>query len=419
MVGNFQEWFMNKVERKSFVGNVFSLFFVQGTNYLSPLLALPFLANKLGVETFASYVFAQAVVMFLFVFVEFGFSLYLTKQISYTKSDRKKVNRLLIDGLFAKLLIFIFVTLVSAVLLIYFINEKDYFLYLACYLSVIGQAFFPLWLFQGMERMKYIAYLVSGSKVFCLLLLFLLVENVNDLLLAAVLQAVPFVIAAFFSILYIFSRMGFQLLPVKLNNSIRLINNSAGYFLSRFSVVIYSTMNLILLGLFSTAEVIASYSIAEKVVAAVKGGVQPIVDVLYPYMCREKNIQVYRKVFFFVYLMGVIGVVVTVYFSKDFVNILFGEDFALSYQYIKYMALVLLISLPSMLIAYPLLGAYGKGNVVNISSILGSLIHIVVLSTLYLSYGILDAELIIFSIFIVEFLVFAIRLYFVKTIVLD
>ena len=56
----------------------------------------------------------------------------------------------------------------------------DFTTYILAFGIVLGNAFFPIWFFQGMEQMKYITYLNLISKITFTILVFLLVNSEKD-----------------------------------------------------------------------------------------------------------------------------------------------------------------------------------------------------------------------------------------------
>ena len=60
-------------EKATIVSNYGYLLFLQGANYLLPLILLPFLVRVLGTEKYGLVMFAQSTAIILSVIVDFGF----------------------------------------------------------------------------------------------------------------------------------------------------------------------------------------------------------------------------------------------------------------------------------------------------------------------------------------------------------
>ena len=73
--------------RQVLIKNFTSLGLVQVTNYLLPLLVVPFLIRKIGIELFGLVSFAQAMVAYYNVVVDYGFNLTITQKIALQKNN--------------------------------------------------------------------------------------------------------------------------------------------------------------------------------------------------------------------------------------------------------------------------------------------------------------------------------------------
>ena len=71
---------MNK-EKKIIVKNYIALLFIQGANFILPLIILPYLVRVLGSEKFGLVMIAQSVAIFLTIIVDFGFNISATKEV--------------------------------------------------------------------------------------------------------------------------------------------------------------------------------------------------------------------------------------------------------------------------------------------------------------------------------------------------
>jgi len=158
-------------ERKRLLSNFFSLSALQVVNSLLPLIVVPYLYTTLGANKFGLIVFAQVVVSYFGLFVNYGFNFSATKEISVHRDNKRKISEI-----YSSVTTIKFVFTVSAflafLLMIFNIDRfsEDWKLYLFTFGSIIESILFPVWFFQGMERMKYITLLnITAKLIFTIL----------------------------------------------------------------------------------------------------------------------------------------------------------------------------------------------------------------------------------------------------------
>lgn len=185
--------------KNKLINNIISLLILQGSNYIFPLITFPYLVRVLGVENYGIFVTVIAVTLFLNVFVDFGFNISATREISINKSKLTRINYIYNNVISIKILLLCTLFIIYAVGL-YFLNFKgNEHIFLLGYLCVVGHALFPIWLYQGIEKMKFITYIVITSKAIVLLLMLLLVNKQSDLWLAMLLQSLNYLMPAIIS----------------------------------------------------------------------------------------------------------------------------------------------------------------------------------------------------------------------------
>jgi len=70
--------------------NIISLYLLQISYYVLPLITVPYLVRVLGPEKFGLVAFGQSLVAFFALFVNYGFDLTATREISIKRRDDKE-----------------------------------------------------------------------------------------------------------------------------------------------------------------------------------------------------------------------------------------------------------------------------------------------------------------------------------------
>lgn len=122
-------------------------------NYIIPLITLPYLVHKLGPESYGILGFSLALIQYFTRLTDYGFNLSATKEIASNKNIND-VSKVYWSVLCCKLILLV----ISAVILGLAIHLNDFLsankIVVWCsFIAVLGSLLFPIWLFQGLERM--------------------------------------------------------------------------------------------------------------------------------------------------------------------------------------------------------------------------------------------------------------------------
>ncbi|KXI43827.1 teichoic acid transporter, partial [Bacillus cereus] len=360
--------------------NFIFLFLMQMANLLLPLISLPYLSRVLQPEGFGLIVFAQSLIQYFVILTDFGFNLSATRQVSINRENPEKLKQIFNSVLIIKLILVIisFVILVSIVMLNHSFSEYWY-VYLYNFGIVIGNALFPLWLFQGLEVMQYSTLLNVISKLIFTLCTFILVKDSEDLYIVPILNSIGFIISGVLGISVALRKFNMRLQLPQKDELILALKDSAQFFVSRASVSLYTTTNTFLIGIFLGKTAAGYYAIAEKLINVISIIISTVVDAIYPFMAKTRDLKLFNKIFKIVMILGIVGCLVAFIISEQAIGVIFGANYQVSVTLFNIMLVSCFISIPSMLIGYPLLAAFGNSTYPNYSVLAGSIVHIVLL----------------------------------------
>ena len=277
-------------ERNRLFGNILSLGVLQIANYVLPLLTLPYLVRVLGAEHFGLLAFSTATVSYFILFTDYGFNLSATRQISINRTNLHKINEIFS----AVMIIKVGLICVSFFLLCLLVTTVDKFsqdrnLYYLSFLSVVGNALFPIWFFQGMEKMKYITILNLVAKLFFTICVFLFVNEQKDYLIVPFLTALGTITAGIWSLYIVKAKfevtLHFQSLDVLKFQMV----DGFHVFLSSIAISFYTVSTTFLLGIFANNAAVGYFAVADKILQAVKGIYRPVSQAIYPLIGHKIN----------------------------------------------------------------------------------------------------------------------------------
>jgi PST family polysaccharide transporter len=306
MIKTIQTYLKNE-EYKRLFDNFMSLMTLQGLNYILPLITFPYLVRVLGPEKFGLVSFASAFIGYFVIISDYGFNLSATREIAINRENNEKLSEI-----FSSVMIIKFILMILSfflMLLIVFSFDKfkaDWKIYIFTFGIVFGNFLFPVWFFQGMEKMRFITYLNILSKLVFTVLIFLIIKNSADFIYVPLINS-----------------MGYNSLHSQLQQGKHI-------FISSLSGNLYGQGTTFILGLTASNEVIGYYSVAERLAKSIACLSQPIAQSIYPYFSKlrhmdfDKYLSSYKKLFRYSLIFSAGISLLTLLFSKKLYILISG-----------------------------------------------------------------------------------------------
>jgi polysaccharide transporter, PST family len=341
---------LREKDKKQIFSNFLSLSVLNGISFLFPLITIPYLTRVLGPNMFGQVAFANAVIMYFIIFTNFGFAFSATQQISINRDNKQKVSEIFSAVIGVKLLISIICGL-ALLALIAFTDQfrSNSLLFIYTFGIVIGDALVPVWLFQGMEKMKFVTIVNFVSKLTFTLLIFVFVRKESDYLIVPLFNTYGYLIAGVLSFFIAYRTFKLAVVYPKLSVMKSQIKESWPIFISTFSINLYRNANVLLLGLFNNYTIVGYYSSAEKVIKGMQSIITPVSDALFPYMSKrfvnKSNKQnasflVGLGKYYFIVLFAISLIFLA--FARPVVTVFLGDKFIASIPDMQIMSFVIL-----------------------------------------------------------------------------
>jgi len=268
--------------------NFVSLLIVQFANYLAPLITLPYLFRVLGLSHYGLVELARAVTVYFLMLTDYGFSFSATREISVHREDPQRVAEVFSAVMVLRFLMVVLSALVLSVLVFAVPRfRSDWPVYCLSFGSVLGMWLFPLWLFQGLEQMKFIPLLNVTAKLLVVAGIFTFVRAPADYLYVPLLQSAGTILVGVAGLAVALGkfRVRFRLpAPAAL---LRELANGWHIFQSKMAITLYTTSNIVILGLFTDSMFVAYYAAGDKIVRAATDGLQiPLSQAIFPHIGR-------------------------------------------------------------------------------------------------------------------------------------
>lgn len=321
-----------KPENIRLLKNFSSLATIQATNFILPLLVIPYQVKVLGIEKFGLVNFAQVIALYIVIFSEYGFNLSATKEVSQNRDNPTKLQEIFNAVITSRLILSAIGFLAMLILVLAIESLRSHFLlFILSSTMFFGQSIVPVWFFLGMEKMKFITILNLISKIIFTLLTFIVIQNEGDYIYTNMLHGLGSIVAgivALFMTQRIFNiKFGFS----SLKEVHKTLKEGFFIFVSNFATNIYMNINIVILQFVASAEIVGLYSIAEKVFIAGKHLVSVIFQAVYPYACKlklesEDRLKKFYKVFTLVTGIFFLFFGSLVFFYADYIIYLLSGD---------------------------------------------------------------------------------------------
>ncbi len=331
-------------DRRRLLGNMASLFTLQGANYLLPLITLPYLVRVLGTEKFGLIAFAQAFIQYFVIITDYGFNLSATRDVAINRDDPEKLGKIVFSVMSIKLFLFVsglvFLSLVMALTSL----GEHWKLYFIVYITVLGNALFPVWLIQGLELMKQMAWISILARIITTAAVFIFVHNPADYLIAAMIQTMSLVIASVPGWVLLIMSSRFLLKRPTISDIKGHLFSGWHVFLSTVAANIYANSNIFVLGLICGPVAVGYFSAANKIAQAVQGLFLPISQTIYPYVSglvkksQEEAISFIRKALRYVGVASLVVSSVLFLEAAPIVNTVLGARYGPSVIILQWLA---------------------------------------------------------------------------------
>ncbi len=316
---------LNSEDKKRLFSNFMSLSVLQGANYILPLITLPYLVRVLGPEKFGLIAFAQAFIAYFNILTDYGFNLSATREISIYRDDKEKISEIFSSVIIIKLALMTLSFIIMTIIVFSFEKfRKDWLIYYFTFGMVLGQTMFPVWFFQGMERMKYITILNITARLIFTISIFVFIRQMSDYIYVPLLNSIGFCVAGVMALWIIFKNKYIFFKKPTIFSIQYQLREGWTLFVSSFSGSFYRNFNVLVMGFLTSDLYVGYYAIAEKIIKVIQSLQNVVGNVLFPYLSKKVSIK--KDYFFYIdkkyreYLIGIYGSIsLLLFFSSPYI----------------------------------------------------------------------------------------------------
>ncbi len=340
--------------------NMSSLVLIQIANFVIPLLIVPYISRIIGIENYGKLEYARTFVLYFTILIDYGFNLTATREISIQRDNREKINEIITNIFIAKFILFLIASLIFWCLL-YFdgtLSQKSSLLWVT-YLINFGFLLFPLWFFQGIEKLATIAYINFGIKLIIVSGVIFFIKESSDYWIYNLFLSIAQIATGIVAVYILYSKYNYRFQKPYLKKVIRQFKDGLNVFLTTILVSIFVSYAFILLQKFGTDLEVGAYSTANKLVMTVQVLLLlPFSQAFFPFISKtaKEDLNLFKNhmkkasivVAIITFLIGLF----TFIYAELIIRIIFGDDFLYATQTLKILAFLPVFTILNNLFAY-------------------------------------------------------------------
>ena len=350
------------------------------------LITLPYLLRVIGVEHYGILAFATATLSYFALIIDYGFNLTATREVAINRGNQQKLTEIFS----AVISIRLGLVLLSFVLLFLMVTQIPFFvqhrmIYLYSFGATIGGAFFPVWFFQGMEKMKFITFFNVISKGAVVPLIFLLIKEPADFYWVPIFYAAASIAIALLSLLLVRFKFGIRFKFQRFKTLHYYWKQAHTIFITNVAISLYLQTNVFLLGLLTNNQAVGIYSAADRIVTGVNSILTPISQSLFPHISKkiesgkENTLSFIRKVLRYLAPGILIISLLLCLFAKTIVELIYGHAVASAIPVLRIMAFLPLIVLMSNIFGIQTMIAFNHKKPLQRIVVWGGIINLLLL----------------------------------------
>ncbi|NMB82001.1 MAG: flippase, partial [Ignavibacteria bacterium] len=374
-----------QIKNSSVKKNFLSLSILQISNYVFPLITLPYISRIFGPETYGLLNFATAFLSYFWLLVNYGFDLSASREIAQNRNNHEKMQAIFNQVLFSKLFLFLISTIMFVIALFAIEKVNNYStLYLIMFFGGVFNIFFPTWFFQGIEKLNLTAIFTFIIRLIFTLIIFILIKEKNDYILYPIATILGQILISFISMYLILKDYMIKLKMPDFSEILNTLKTSKQVFFTTVVINLYTTTNFVILGFLSGNFEVGVYTAAYKIVIIFMSIISaPLSQSIYPNIGYSFSLsydigisKIYKSLIFIIPLT-LMPAFFMIFFPELIIKLIFGEGFLDSVLTLKLLSFIPLIIGLSNIFGIQGLLNLKKDNVVLIITTLGALLGLI------------------------------------------
>ena len=385
---------LSNKDNRLVLNNFFNYGIFQFSNYLIPLITIPYIIRVIGVEKFGLISIAQALAYYFRVVIEYGFPISGVQYIAQNQSDVKKKSEIYSNIIFIQTVLMLLGLLFLVVISFIFPQvQQEWIVYFAAYGIVPANILMALWFYIGSEDMKYLNYINFSGRIVYIILIFVFITRSEDYIWVPVINSASLVIAGMVSLFFLKRNFNISFHKPSMELVKKYLKDGWPLFVSNFAINFYRNTNVLILGIFASKEIVGIYSAVEKVVKIVQNVFSPLTNTLFPYISRlhkqssERSFAAIAKIIKIMTLFSGMITAGIIIFAPEVIKLVIGYEARQAGFLLRIGSVVILMGVINYIIGVIFMTNFGLKEAFSKSVVIVGVLNLVVCTILSKFYG--------------------------------
>jgi len=392
------------------------------SSFIFPLITFPYVSRVLTPTGYGKFSFAQATINYFAMFASLGIPTYGIRICAKNRDNKQELSKVAQELLYINLFTacLSFMALIVAIFLVGKFNEEKAILLLmslTLFLTAIGME----WLYKALEQYSYITIRSLIFKAIAVVFMFMMIHQPEDYVIYGGISI--FAACASNILNFINVHRYISLKPSKDINLKKHIKPILVFFAMSCATIIYTNMDVVMLGFMKSDEEVAYYEAAIKIKKILVSIVTSLGAVLLPRASyyiehneNEKFLKMTKKAFNFVILFALPLTIYFIIYAKEGIVFLSGEEYLPSVVPMQILMPTLILIGITNIFGIQMLIPLGQERCVLYSEIAGAIVDLIINWLLIPKYGASGAAI---GTLVAEAVVLIVQIYYLKKYVKD
>ncbi len=394
------------------IKNLSFLTLSRGVNVATKFFLAAYLIRVLGNVNYGILTWVDSLIQYFLIFINFGFNIYAAKYVVTYKSNPQKLNSI-VSSIFTIKFLF----LILSFLILYSLSYLDvfhlynHFLFLMLLMG-FGEVFFPIWYFQGIEKLQLATYIVVFSRIVLILGTLFFVVQEQDIINYIYVLVISNLLMGVVGYYILLKQYKFHFIKIKIKQINTILKEAYLFFLGLFLSLTFNLLTIFLIGLFYSMDYVSGFDIALKIVLVCIIPFDMLQQAIYPTIVRTKDKRMIKKSLFVSFLIGCFLSVMLFFFSEELLLLFGGKEMIFYKDVLKTLAIIPPMVAVTLILGTGTLVAFGFQKEFNLSLIIAALQFLFLVFILYIMNELTFWNLIYLRVFS-DFVLMLIRVYYV------